>query len=155
MALQLKDILKVRMERAVKAFHADLEALPESAFTKSFGEKARTVADIVHEINLVNDHLGRSVRGDEPTVIPQEGWITAPADFTEKAQIIKSFDDIVAEQVATVEKMTEQELEEIIPTDFGDVTKFERLLFIPIHIYYHSGQLNYIQTLLGDDDFHW
>lgn len=40
-------------------------------------------------------------------------------------------------------------------TEHGETDRSERCRFIALHVWYHSGQLNFIQTLLGDDDWHW
>ena len=57
--------------------------------------------------------------------------------------------------IATFEALTTDELERSMQTERGETTPFERCRFVTLHLWYHSGQLNYIQTLLGDDAWHW
>ncbi len=57
--------------------------------------------------------------------------------------------------MATVEGMSSEELNATILTEEGETTRFERCRFMTLHVWYHSGQLNFIQTLLGDDAWHW
>ncbi len=132
----------------------DLEALPEEAFDKSFGPKTRTVADVVFEVNLVNDHIGLTLRG-EPLFDWPDGWITAPEDARTKEVVIESFKTSMDKIVATIDAMSEVDLERKITTEHGETNVFERCRFMASHIWYHSGQLNYIQTMLGDDGWHW
>lgn len=153
--MDTKGIAVRPLKGACKMFLQDLQALPEEAFTKSFGEKVRTVADIVYEVNLVNDHIGMIVRGEEPFVWPEGAFIRAPESFRSRDQIIAAFEESSAKIVSTFESFTAEELEATLKTDEGETTRFERARFMTVHLWYHSGQLNFIQTLLGDDAWHW
>jgi uncharacterized damage-inducible protein DinB len=133
----------------------DLAALPEDAFDKSFGEKTRTVADMIFEVNLVNDHVGMVIRGEEPFAWPEDGYVKAPPDFRGKELVIAAFEESSERIIATVEAFSEAHVEEIIEVDGQDTTRFDRCQFVIRHMWYHSGQLNFIQTLLGDDGWHW
>ncbi|MFZ4507855.1 MAG: DinB family protein [Fimbriimonas sp.] len=143
------------LRSACSIFTKDLQALPEEAFTKQFSAKARTVADIVYEVNMVNDHIGMNLRGEEAFAWPEGGWITAPADFNTKEIVIQAFEESAARIQATADSYSAEDLLGTIPTEHGDKTRAERLRFIVLHLWYHSGQLNFIQTLLGDDEWHW
>lgn len=140
---------------AREAVLADLNSLPEEAFDRRFGGKARTVADIVHEINTVNDHLVYSIRGEAPPEWTAKGWITAPDDRREKAAAITAFDQSSARFLEALEALKPEQLADKVSTEHGETDKFERARFAATHLWYHSGQFNFIQTLLGDDDWHW
>ena len=132
----------------------DLEALPDTAFNQSFGPACRTVADIICELNLVNDHVGLTIRGEELFDWP-EGWVKAPADFRTKETVIAGFKQSFEKFPATAEGFTEEQMLAPIESD-GEVTNcFERCRFVALHNWYHSGQLNFIQTMLGDAAMHW
>ncbi|HEV2474155.1 MAG TPA: hypothetical protein VGS41_15870, partial [Chthonomonadales bacterium] len=60
-----KNIALGMLRSSYRLFSKDLEVLPESAFTQSFGSACRTVADLVYEVNMVNDHVGLTIRGEE------------------------------------------------------------------------------------------
>lgn len=143
------------LKSACTMYLKDLQALPESAFTQSFGPKVRTVADFTHEVILVNDHIGMVLRGETPFDWPDGGWITAPADFDTKEKVVAAFEASTAKIIATAEAFTEEDMGTKIETENGETTCFERLRFMTLHIWYHAGQLNFIQTLLGDDVWHW
>ena len=149
-----KTIVVKGLTSAFRLMRIDLHALPEDAFDKCFGGKARTVADIVHETNMVNDHVGMVIRGEKPFDWP-EGWIKAPADLRTKESVIAAFEKSAKSALDTVEAFTSEELETPFNTDDGETTRFERFRFMMLHTWYHSGQLNFMQTLLGDDVFHW
>lgn len=140
---------------ACKMFSQDLAALPESAFMHVFGDKVRTVADIVYEVILVNDHIGMVIRDEKPFDWPEGGWITAPTDFNSKHTILAAFEESCAKILDTATNMTPEELTAPLTIESGETNRGERCRFMALHLWYHSGQLNFIQTLLGDDEWHW
>jgi len=143
------------LKNACNLIRQDLQALPEDAFDQSFGGSSRTVADLVYEVILVNDHVGLVIRGEEPFDWPDDGWIKAPDDFRTKDVVLKGFEKSSEKIIATVEALSTEELEGTVQTEHGLRTRFQRCQFITLHMWYHSGQLNFIQTLLGDDGWHW
>ncbi len=143
------------LKNAFKLFLQDLQALPEDACDKSFGKATRTVADIVYEVNLVNDHVGMVIRGEKPFDWPEDGWIKAPEDFRTKEAVVGGFEKSSAKILETVSAYSDEELAAKFKTEDGETTRDERCRFMTLHLWYHSGQLNYIQTLLGDDAWHW
>jgi uncharacterized damage-inducible protein DinB len=136
-------------------FLKDLKALPESAFEREFGGKARLLADIVYEVNLVNNHIGMVIRNEEPFVWPEGQWIKAPESFAGKEHIVAAFEESSARILATAEALSEADLQTTVMTEWGERTREERIRFMAWHVGYHDGQLNFIQTLLGDESSHW
>jgi hypothetical protein len=57
--------------------------------------------------------------------------------------------------LSTLEGLSEEQFLELQATDQGEKTRLQQCQFMSMHIWYHSGQLNFIQTLLGDSDWHW
>ncbi len=153
--LDIQKIASQGVARSLSIFLQDLQALPEDAFCRSFGPTTRTVADIVYEVIMVNDHVGMIIRGEKPFVWPEGDFIRAPQEFCTKEIVIGGFEQSAAKIRTTVEALSGGELEEPIQTEDGETNRFERCRFITLHLWYHSGQLNFIQTLLGDADWHW
>lgn len=153
--VEVKAVAYNSLKSAFSVYGQDLEALPEDAYAKKLGGVARTVADITHEICLVNDHICMVLRGEEASAWPDEGWITAPEDRQTKVEVLEAFRANEAAALATVEALTEEDMEAVVQTEHGDRTGFSRVNFMTLHLWYHSGQLNYIQTLLGDGGWHW
>jgi len=150
-----KSIAVRDLQNARHQFLSDLKALPDDAFTKRFGPATRTVADIVYEVNLVNDHVGIVMRGEEPFEWPEGDWITAPSNFQTKDEVISGFEKSMDRILETAESFSPEEFESPIDNEGKKTNRFERCRFMTVHLWYHSGQLNFIQTLLGDDGFHW
>ena len=152
--MEMKDIAVKALKGACKVFLQDLSALPEAAFTHHFGGTSRTVADVVYEVNMVNDHIAMTIRGEEPFAWP-DGWITAPDDFASKRDVVQAFQKSSTQCIELFESLTEADFEKTVQTEHGETNVFERCRFMSMHIWYHSGQINFIQTLLGDDKWHW
>jgi hypothetical protein len=140
---------------AAKVFREDLEALPEDAFNRSFGGKARTVADFVHESILVNDHIGMVLRHETPFEWPEELWIKAPEDRKTKHAVLEAFNASTAKIIATIEAFEPNSMDETVETEHGPRTRLQQCQHMILQLWYHSGQLNFIQTLLGDEQWHW
>jgi uncharacterized damage-inducible protein DinB len=153
--MDTKTICVRGLKRACEMYMQDLEALPADSYTKKFGGKARTIADFTYETILVNDHIGMVIRGEEPFKWPEGGYIFAPEDFDTKEKVMAAFQKSCDKIIATFEAFSTEELEETITTEDGETTRFERCRFMMLHLWYHFGQLNFIQTLLGDDGWHW
>ena len=153
--MEAKTIGTNAVKRSVQLMLNDLEALPESAFDQNFGGKSRTVADIVYEVIKVNDDIAANMRKEQTPPWPDDGWLKAPEDFRTKEAVIAAFKASSDKLTETVESFSEEQFAETITTEHGETNRFERCRFIALHIWYHSGQLNFIQTLIGDDDWHW
>lgn len=152
--MESKPIAIGALNSANRVFTKDLEALPEEAYTQHFGGKARTVADIVHEVNLVNEDIYNNMQGKPVSEWP-EGWITAPDHLKTKVEVIAAFSQLMEKIISLVESYSEEDLEAKVETEHGETNRYERCRFMALHMWYHSGQLNYVQTLLGDDGWHW
>ncbi|HLK14525.1 MAG TPA: DinB family protein [Fimbriimonadaceae bacterium] len=153
--MDTKTIAENALKGACKNFLKDLNALPEDAFLRNFGGVARNVADIVYEVDLVNDHIGMVMRQEEPFPWPEGGWITAPAELKTKEEVIRAFVTSSDRILATVAGFSSSDLEAPLKTDDGETNRFERCRFMTLHLWYHAGQLNFIQTMLGDAEWHW
>lgn len=152
--MEKKAIAVGALKSALGAMRKDLDAMPESAFEHHFGGKSRTVADIIHEVNMVNDDICRNMKGEPASEWP-EGWVTAPEGQRDKVSVLAAFDRSSEAVLALAEGSSEEDMSAKVITEHGETDRFERFRFVALHVWYHSGQLNFIQTLLGDDAWHW
>ncbi|MFM9874278.1 MAG: DinB family protein [Fimbriimonadaceae bacterium] len=153
--MEIKPTAEGMVKSAFNLMSKDLHALPEEAFTKKFGGVSRSVADIIFEVNMVNDHIGLTIRGEDLFDWPETGWIIAPEGFDTKAVVIQAFEESSKRILDTIARMSEGDIMGTVLSDGEETTRFERFRFIALHTWYHSGQLNFMQTLMGDSEFHW
>lgn len=149
-----KATLIAGLQSALETLRKDLVALPEDGIAKTFGGATRSAADMVHEINLVNEHVVKSILG-LPLFDWPEGWIKAPAELHDKAALLSAFETTNRFVLDSLESLSEEDLVKTVTTERGETNAIERIRFMTIHVWYHSGQVNYIQTLLGDSAWHW
>lgn len=142
------------LQSALGTLRKDIEALPEDGIAKTFGGTSRSAADMVHEINLVNEHVVKSVLG-QPLFDWPEGWIKAPEEIQQKDAVLAAFDKTNTFVIEGLESLSEEDLVKPVTTERGETNGLERIRFMTLHVWYHSGQVNYIQTLLGDSAWHW
>lgn len=142
------------LKRVYRFFLQDMENLPPEVFEKSLGGKARTVADIACEVRLSNDRLYRDLLG-QPSNEQPNGWAIAPEDARTKEAAIRLFQASSEQVLGVIEGMSLEEVETVVPGVLGDASRADHCRAMTVHLFYHSGQLNFIQTLLGDSDIHW
>ena len=95
------------------------------------------------------------MNGENPSPWPEEGWIKAPEDFCSKEVVVDGFVKSSEKAMAMADAFSSDEMEAPLKTEESETTRAERCRFMTLHLWYHSGQLNFIQTLLGDDAWHW
>lgn len=140
--------------RAFRFFQQDLENLPEEAFSQSLGGKARTAADIAYEVRLTNERLYRDLTG-EPSTEQPNAWAVAPEELRTKEATVRSFQSSCEQVVGLIERFSPEELDTLVPGVLGEQSRADHCRAMTVHLWYHSGQLNFIQTVLGDSEIHW
>ncbi len=154
--VDLKKPILQELKDSGKRYLQDLDALSEDAVLSSPMGGARTAADMTYECTVVNKRMADRVRGNDPGPWPfADGWAVAPEDQRTKSALIagfsKSFDDLVA----AAESVPEEEFDRGVPTSDGETPIWQLISFASLHLNYHCGQLNYIQSLHGDMAVHW
>ena len=135
-------------------YTADLNAMPEEMLGFTSG-KARSGFDFTSEVISVNKLVIGATKGVAfPTERP-EGWQRAPEASKSKEAIIGEFTASIEAVLKALREAPAERLEEIVETPLGAMPVARLAAIVPGHLMYHSGQLNYIQTLHGDDEFHW
>ncbi|MBB6049717.1 DinB family protein [Armatimonas rosea] len=152
--MNTKDKTLGSVTRVFRFFQQDIENLPEEVFVKSLGGKARTAADIAYEVRLTNERLCRDLLRQPSTDTPS-GWAVAPEELHSKEATRRSFQASAEAVVQILEGMSVEEIEEIVPGVLGEASRADHCRSMIVHLFYHSGQLNFIQTLLGDSEIHW
>lgn len=136
-------------------FAKDLEAMSPEMLSASPGGQARTGYDIAYEITEGNRAFVERVAG---TFTPRERsgrWMTCPTEQCKKEEIVADFRASVDAVTSLLASLEPADLDRIVAGPMGETAIGRLAAFLPMHMMYHSGQLNYIQTLFGDDAFHW
>lgn len=151
--LKAESIGKLKTFR--RLFEADVNALSTEQLAASHGGVSRTGFDLIYEITGFQSKLASIIAGSDAQLEPPQGWIRAPKEFCTKevaaSELAKSFDALIG----SVEGYQGDFFNDKFASPLGEMSVYGWAGFAGIHAMYHSGQLNYIQTINGDDQFHW
>lgn len=156
MSYSIKDSLISDLRRNTKQYVNDLKHLGPELISQSPGGKARTPLHFTAEVGFYNKLAAEQLKTGE---MPSTG---GPEEREKMFNSIKTLDEAIQHiesgteaLVAEVEGKSDEELTSVIETFFGPMPVCDYVNVISAHISYHDGQLNYIQALNGDDEFHF
>jgi len=134
---------------------ADIKAIPEDKWTATFGGCTRPANEIVADAtNLLlwttaalKDQHGEA--GEDYNADLASQIATKDAAVSAFTQAAAGFETALNE--ASIERLTTV----VTPPWQMPAPLFGLAQIAVSHIWYHDGQLNYIQCLLGDEKIHW
>ncbi len=150
-----KESLIELIESAGKDYVKDLENLTDKQLKAPMGGAARKGADFSYEVAVVNKRVAARLRGDDPGPWPFESWAVAPPDCISQVSLAQAAAESTAEVIAALRQIDEAELLAPLTIGTSETTRFKLASMVLIHLSYHDGQLNYIQSLNGDAEIHW
>lgn len=150
-----KAFLSQKLDMVCHLFTKDMEALSHEQLGQSSGGCARTGYDIAFEIVTTNRLFAKIVRGGEMEPFKFEGWLVAPDDFKDKESALAEVRASFMEMKDSLLACPDDEINVTTDTPIGPKSRADIAFMSVYHGGYHSGQLNYIQTLNGDGDMHW
>ncbi|MCO5295516.1 MAG: DinB family protein [Fimbriimonadaceae bacterium] len=151
MSTSIKQHLVERIEGALGRFRNDLEAMPDGSLGTSPGGVARTPLDITYEIVVVNRALAMHLRGEQAPEFEFGKWHHAPDDFATLETALAELDASTHEVLEAFKAIPEDRLD----VKRGPMSAIGTASLVATHLMYHDGQLNYLQSMHGDDQVHW
>lgn len=149
MAIDLLAFLRENLRGVAQNWEKDLLAHRPEEFCVAPAGGGRSVADFAYETIYVNRRLIARVKG-EP-VPPMNGFPSCPDELRSGEAMAKAMTESVEEFLAAADDPERI----IVRPDGTELTVFELGDFMNVHMMYHLGQLNYVQTLYGDQKIHW
>jgi len=129
----------------------DFEAIPAADRMRAFPQAGTSAAQIVKQCAMVARRQAALVRGEE---MPVE-FEPAPA-IEDAEQAKRDLETALEELRVALEAVGPEALGERRQMPWGGSMSLGEYIFRPsYHLAYHDGQLNYIQRLLGDREFHF
>ena len=155
-ALDLRAQLRGGAERAKGLLVKDLNALEEDKAVETPGGVARNAVHIVAECAAVNGRVANFLKTGEfksPSDEERKAFFDA---HTTKASVLSVLEQQTQALLTAIDGLDENTLGELVPeTPLGPMSRFGVAQIPAMHMMYHDGQLNYIQSLHGDDKMHW
>ncbi len=142
---------KEKTHQATKFVLNALKHIPDDKLDWVPMGKAKTPLLIVVECAAVYKWLASEYRGESNTELFEA---MMKAEYSGRDEVVALLEASQAEMDAAMDALTEEQLTETREVFWGPTTVDELLGAGKMHSDYHAGQLNYIQTLLGDDEMH-
>lgn len=138
-------------------FKVDLKHIPESEYASSKGGKAKSVQAIVAEVIGFNKMAAGILQGKGAGTMPSEEESAAFAKaFNTTAACQSALEESCEELAKAIEATSDEDLTKTQLAPWGmEMTYVDWASIATTHILYHDGQLNFIQSLNGDDQIHW
>jgi hypothetical protein len=150
-----KDTLKGMLNMAAHFYISDLKASTQDHMTAKPGGAHRCPYDFTYELVKLNGLMAGRLRGEIPGEGGGDEYITAPAEFNNIETAIAGLQASVDDVLAAVEDLDDDGLEDTFEMWGRTWTKARLATLCALHLMYHDGQLNYVQTAGGDLAVHW
>lgn len=135
---------------------SDIPAIPEDKWTASLGGCARPASEMTAEVVSILDWTTDALNGvarttDEKQLIAeyQARCSTRDGAQAELSRCVPAF-------VEALKSASDEKLGSMVTAPWGSELPLMMMAHVASsHLWYHDGQLNYMQCLLGDGDYHW
>lgn len=145
------------MHGLVSMFEADIKAIPDAEWTNARGgctrETHKLVADAVGMLFWVASAIKGEVSNGEEYM---GSLMKLNESMTTKEAAIAKLHEGAKTLADAVNGASDETLNSKVMAPWGMETPLFTMAHIAVnHLWYHDGQLNYVQCLLGDDKVHW
>jgi hypothetical protein len=133
---------------------ADIKAIPDDKWNATYGGCSKPcgamIADAVTNLKWVT----AAVKGEESDAYSSMGAIAE--SYSDKAIAAAGLAEASADFGAALSEASDERLSSMVVAPWGQPAPVFTLAQVTVnHIWYHDGQLNFVQTLLGDEKVHW
>ena len=134
----------------------DLKAIPEEKQNVIFGGCTRTALDMAAECAATNQNMALRLAGTPKPALSAEENASNRAKFDTQDKALAYLEETTTHLKDVILAMDPDTFCDNDPEFFnGAMSRYSMAELTGIHMMYHTGQLNYIQMLLGDDKVHW
>lgn len=141
-------------ERIVRA----LATTPDDKINWSPGSCARTpLQQVAHSAMSIGGIQSMLVGKPFPYASPAEAdtaWRAAEKEFTTRAQVLGLLEQSSADYLTWLDSLTAEQISSTLQTPFGAFPMAAAITFPADHLRNHAAQIDYIQTVYGDQDWH-
>jgi len=136
-------------------YTADINAVPEEQWTKTQGGCTRPANELTADAISLLIWTTNTIKGN--SIPSEEGAMKAlTAEISTRHAAIAKLAEAVDDLASAVAGASDETLNKTVDAPWGMPTPLFMIAQIAAsHIWYHDGQLNYIQCLHGDGKVHW
>ena len=143
-----------RTRRGCENLIAAMTAMPEEKRNWRPLGAGRAVNELLLECILVNLKWAATLRNRDYTRVSSEVAVSLHAVVGASQELTEYLCRSTTELIDAIESVDNDELAEVIETPFGMYSLADCCLIAYWNSVYHEGQINYIQTLYGDQARH-
>lgn len=144
-----------RIQFAKRLYLADIEAMSDTSLASTGGGTSRCGFDVTYELAGMYSTFADLLANSAGEIVGPKGWVRAPEEFKSKGAASSAFEGSLDKFVNAFQGYKGDVLADQFESPAGPFTPLGMANLAVWHTMYHSGQLNYIQTIHGDDQFHW
>ena len=144
-----RQIGRERMQYALARFDATFAAVPEDRAAWKPAPSAKSALDIAGHCTGSNRAIARVLRGEA------DGGEPGGLVFTSLTEARNAVRSSAEEVIAALERVDEARFSTSPTTPFGPMAMVEWMVFSGPHLAEHAGQIDYLQTLWGDEEDHF
>ena len=142
------------LQGLVGMFSADINAIPEDKWNATFGGCTKPASDLTADAVSLLVWTAEALKGN--VMGGGEGNAEVTAECATKQGAIARLQSSSHELATAFTAASDDTLNGVVAAPWGMEAPLYMITQIALsHIWYHDGQLNYIQCLLGDDKIHW
>jgi hypothetical protein len=144
------------LQGLVGMYSADVNAIPEEKWTVGFGGCTRPGNELTADTIALLAWSTQAIKGETPSGDYQEAMTQLKQKCGTREGAVAELKSASEEFASALGSASEETLSKTIQTPWGMESPVFSIAQVAVsHIWYHDGQLNYIQCLLGDDKVHW
>jgi|GEM_PF-1900997 len=145
-----------RLAFARQLFTADVMSMTHDQLLSTHGGVSRNGYDFLYElVGFFDTFAGLMSKSNREIEGPQGGWVKAPSEFCDRESACVAMSAAADRFVSALQNYNGDYIRDSYDSPVGPFTPLSMANLAVWHLMYHSGQLNYIQTIDGDADFHW
>lgn len=155
LSIDPKSTLVDSLRRIGGMYVNDLGFIPSDKLGASPMGTARTPLEFSAEVAGFNRYVASVLQGQTVTRTPEErdAYVKSIDSFEKAKQAVDSSVELLADAVAGLDE--EGMIREVTTPWEETVTAYRLASMCLMHMMYHDGQINYIQSLYGDSENHW
>ncbi|MEA2552517.1 MAG: hypothetical protein QOJ65_693 [Fimbriimonadaceae bacterium] len=147
--------MRKQIDDARTDYTKDLDAMTHEQLAATPGGSARSAYDFTYETAFVNRRIAKRLRGETPEPHDSEAWIMAPEEFKAKDVAKQELDASLQEVLEAWDRLDAKDLQTAIKLPSSETNALNLAHMAAHHTAYHDAQLNYLQSIHGDDKVHW
>lgn len=144
------------MNGLVGMYSADINAIPEEKWNATFGGCTRSACEVTADAISLLVWTAGALRGTPSSEYGPDNMNAMKESISTRDAALAQLQSSAADFVAALNEASDEALQAVVTPPWQmDAPLFMLAQIAVSHVWYHDGQLNYIQCLLGDDKVHW